>query len=192
MEITREKAQELLDKYVKTDWIKLHSRETEVIMRELAKKLGEDEDLWGITGLLHDLDMDQIDVNDPKDHGKKTTAILKNELRKDIPNEMINAIQAHCENLGYLEVKRESKLDYCLSAAENLSGFLVACTLVMPDKKISSVKTDSVIKKLKKKDFARKVHREFIYDIEKAGVSLEELINLSLNALAEIADEIGL
>lgn len=191
MNITREKAQELLDKYIKTDWIKLHSRESEVIMRDLAKKLGEDEDLWGITGLLHDLDMDLIDIANPKDHGAKTIKILKEELG-NVPEEMIQAIQSHCENLGFLGVPRKSKLDYALAAAENLSGFLVACALVMPDKKITTVKPESVIKKLKKKDFAKKVSREFIYDIEKAGVSLEELITIALKSLSDISEEIGL
>lgn len=190
--ISREKAQELLDKYVKTDWIKLHSRETEVIMRELAKICGENEELWGLSGLLHDLDMDLIDVSNPKEHGYKTAEILKKEVGPDIPDEMMRAIKSHCENLGFIDVKQESKLDYALAAAENLSGFLVACALVMPDKKIASVKRDSVIKKLKKKDFARKVNRESIYDIKEAGISLEKLVDTALTALKEISEEIGL
>jgi predicted hydrolase (HD superfamily) len=190
--ITRERAQELIDKYIKTDWLKMHMRETEVIMRALAKKLGEDEDLWGLTGLLHDLDMDLIDIKDPREHGKKTCEILGSDKDSEETKEMLHAIQAHCESLGFLGVKRESKLDYALAAAENLSGFLVACTLVMPDKKIASVKAESVIKKLKKKDFARKVNRDFIYDIEKVGINMEEFISLALNALSEISDEIGL
>jgi len=192
MDIKREEAQKLIDKYIKKDWIKLHSRETEVIMRALAKKLGEDTDIWGLTGLLHDLDMDLIDINDPKDHGQKTCEILVKQFDNRIPSEMLHAIRAHCENLGFTDIKRESKLDYALAAAENLSGFLVACALVMPDKKIKSVKPDSVIKKLKKKDFARKVNREFIYDIEKAGISLEDLISIALKELTAIASEIDL
>jgi putative nucleotidyltransferase with HDIG domain len=192
MNITRDQAQALLDKHVTTDWIKLHSRETEVIMRALAKKLGEDEDLWGLTGLLHDLDMDEIDVRNPKDHGEKTVKILKEEFGEDVPKEMIQAIKAHTECLGLLGVNRQSKLDFALAAAENLSGFLVACALVMPDKKIATVKPTSVVKKLKDKSFAAKVNREFIYDIEKAGVKLEELIDLSLQALKGISTEIGL
>ncbi|MDD3646950.1 MAG: HD domain-containing protein [Candidatus Dojkabacteria bacterium] len=192
MPITRDQSAALLDKHVTTDWIKLHSRETEVIMQALAEKFGEDQDLWGLTGLLHDLDMDKVDVNEPKDHGKITSELLKEEFGDDLPGEMIHAIQAHCENLGYLEVKRESKLDFALAAAENISGFLVACALVMPDKKLASVKPDSVIKKLKKKDFARKVNRDFIYDIDKTGLSLEEFVELALKAVSGIGKEIGL
>ena len=192
MNITRDQAQALLDKHITTDWIKLHSRETEVIMRKLAQKLGKDEDLWGISGLLHDLDYDEIDISNPKDHGKRTIEILKDKFGEDVPEEMIQAIQAHVEELGYLGVNRESDFDYALSAAENISGFLVACALVQPDKKIASVKPSSVVKKLKQKSFAAKVNRKFIYDIEKAGISLDEFIELALEALREIAEEIGL
>jgi predicted hydrolase (HD superfamily) len=92
-----------------------------------------------------------------------------------------------------IDTKRETDLDYALSAGENLSGFLVACALVMPDKKIQSVKVSTVIKKLKKdKSFARAVRRDLIFDIEKVGISLEELVEISLDALCEINDEIGL
>jgi len=192
MDITRKDAQELIDKYIKTDWIKLHSRESEVIMRALAERIGEDPDLWGLTGLLHDLDYDLIDIENPKDHGQKTCEMLIEKFDEKVPSEMLHAIRAHTENLGFTNVKRESKLDYALAAAENLSGFLVACALVMPDKRIKTVKVTSVIKKLKKKDFARKVNRDFIYDIEKAGISLEDLISSALKELTVISDEIGL
>ncbi|MBU0975199.1 hypothetical protein KJ918_00200 [Patescibacteria group bacterium] len=161
-------------------------------MKALAEKFGDNPDLWGLTGLLHDLDMDQIDVDDPKDHGKITIQILEKEFGNDLPKEMSHAIQAHCENLGHTDIKRESKLDYALAAAENLSGFLVACALVMPDKKLASVKPNSVLKKLKKKDFARKVNRDFIYDIDKTNLSLEEFVEIALKAVNEISDEIGL
>ena len=110
----------------------------------------------------------------------------------DIPQEMYHGIKAHYETNPNVPEKRESKLDYALAASENLSGFLVACALVQPDKKISSVSVESVIKKLKKKDFAKAVNREYIYDIDKAGVSLEEFIQIALTAMNNISDEIGL
>ncbi len=192
MNISREQARLLLEKFVKTEWIKLHSRETEEIMRTLAKKLKKDEELWGITGLLHDLDMDLIDKENPKNHGSKTIEILKAEFGESIPKDMLEAIKAHCENLGFTNTKRKSDLDYALAAAENLSGFLVACALVQPDKKISSVKTESVIRKLKDKSFAAKVNRDFIYDISKIGTSLHEFITTGLQAFNKISKEIGL
>lgn len=193
--ISREQAQTVLEKYLKTDYLLLHSRESEVILRALAKELGEDEELWGITALLHDLDMDVIGldrIETAGEHAVKTCEILKQEFGDDIPEEMIHAIKAHVEDMGHAGVKRESKFDYALAAGESLSGFIVACALVQPDKKLASVKPESVIKKFKKKEFARKVPRQIIYDIEKTGVSVERLVELALAAMQEIAGEIGL
>jgi predicted hydrolase (HD superfamily) len=192
--ITREKAQQLLDKYITTEWLKLHMRETEVIMDKLAEHFGEDKELWGIAGLLHDIDYDYVE-KDPDRHVVEFDKILEMENLKvggDIPEEMYHAIKAHYEEHPKISQKRESKLDYALSSAENISGFLVACALVQPDKKISSVGVESVMKKFKKKDFAKAVNRQFIYDIEKTGLSLEEFVQISLNAVNEISDEIGL
>lgn len=192
--ITRERVQELLDKYVTTEWLKLHMRESEVIMRKLAKYLGEDEELWGLSGLLHDIDYDYVN-KDPDRHVVEFDKILEMEgikVGEEIPEEMYHAIKAHYEENPAIEQKRESKLDYALSAAENLSGFLVACALVQPDKKISSMRVESVLKKFKKKDFAKAVNRDLIYDIEKTGLSLEEFVKISLESIDEISDEIGL
>ncbi|KUK76919.1 MAG: metal dependent phosphohydrolase [candidate division WS6 bacterium 34_10] len=189
--IERSKAQELIDKYVTTDWLKLHMRESEVIMRALAKHLGKDPDLWGITGLLHDIDYDFVD-KDPKTHGVEFEKILEKE-KVELPEEVVHAIKAHNEESELIDAKRESDLDYALAASENLSGFLVACALVMPDKKIKSVKVESVIQKLKKdKSFARAVRRDLIFDIEKVGITLEEFIEIALDAVCKIDKEIGL
>ena len=192
--ITREKAQQLLDKYISTEWLKLHMRETEVIMKALAKRFGEDEELWGTSGLLHDLDYDYVE-KDPQRHVVEFDKILEMEnlkIGEDIPEDMYHAIKAHYQEHPQISQKRESKLDYSLSAAENISGFLVACALVQPDKKISSVGVESVMKKFKKKDFAKAVNRSLIYDIEKTGLSLEDFIKISLNSVNEISNEIGL
>ncbi len=192
--ITREKAQELLDKYITTPWLKLHMRETEVILRGLARELGENEDEWGIAGLLHDLDFDFVN-KDPKRHVIELDNILEKEgikVGEDITEDMYHAIRSHYEDHPDITQKRESPFDYALSSAENLSGFLVACALVQPDKKISSVQIDSVLKKFKKKDFAKAVNRQYIYDIEKAGISLSRLLEISLKEMNSIADEIGL
>jgi predicted hydrolase (HD superfamily) len=192
--ITREKAQELLDKYITTPWLKLHMRETEVILRGLARELGENEDEWGIAGLLHDLDFDFVN-KDPKRHVIELDNILEKEgikVGEDITEDMYHAIKSHYEEHPEITQKRESSFDYALSSAENLSGFLVACALVQPDKKISSVQIDSVLKKFKKKDFAKAVNRQYIYDIEKAGISLSRLLEISLKEMNSIADEIGL
>ena len=169
-------------------------RESEQIMRALAKHFKEDEELWGLTGLLHDIDYDYVD-KDPERHVVEFDKILEMEglvRGEDIPEDMYHAIKAHYEDNPKVEQKRESRLDYALSASENLSGFLVACALVQPNKKISEVTTESVLKKLKKKDFAKAVRRDLIYDIEKVGISLEEFIEIAIDSLNEISDEIGL
>jgi hypothetical protein len=192
--VTREKIIQLLDKYITTEWLRLHMRETEVIMRALAKHLGENEDLWGLSGLLHDIDYDYVD-KDPDRHVIEFDNILEMEglkVERDIPLNMYNAIKAHYEEHPKITQKRESNLDYALSASETISGFLVACALVQPDKKISSVRVDSVMKKFKKKDFARAIDRQLIYDIEKTGLTLEEFVEIALKALNEISGEIGL
>ena len=192
--ISREEAFKLVEKYVTTPWLKLHMRESEVIMRALAKKFDEDEEVWGISGLIHDLDYDYVG-KDPKRHVVEFDKILEMEslvVGEDIPEEMYHARKAHYEEHPDIQQKRESKLDYALSASETISGFLVACALVQPDKKISSVDVESVKKKFKKKDFAKAVRRELIYDIEKIGISLDEFIEISLKSLREIDTEIGL
>lgn len=192
--ISRERALELLDKYITTPWLRLHMLESEIIMRGVAKELKEDEELWGLTGLLHDLDFDYVN-KDPKRHVVELDHILEIEdikVGKDIPLEMYHSIKSHYEDHPDIKERRESNLDFALSASENLSGFLVACALVQPDKKIESVGVDSVIKKLKKKDFAKAVNREYIYDIEKTGISLERFIDIALIQMKSISNQIGL
>lgn len=186
--ITLEEAQELLKKHLKEEYILHHSRETEVIMRALAKHFGEDEDFWGLTGLLHDLDMEEIGEDYAK-HGERTVEILK-EAGYDIP-EMFQAIKSHTENLGFTDAKRESKLEFALSAAENISGFIVAYTLMRPDKKLEGVKVKSIKKKLKDKSFAAKVNRDLINDIEKTGLDRSEFLQIAIDAMKGIAGEIG-
>lgn len=126
----------------------LHSRETEVIMRALAKRLGEDEELWAITGLLHDLDFEEMKET-PEQHGLKTCEILEQEGFYDPA--MLHAIKAHNESHIAAEVSRESKLDFCLAAAENITGLIVAYVLMKPDKKLEGTKVKSITKKLKDK-----------------------------------------
>ena len=189
--IERSKAQDLIDKYVTTDWLKLHMRESEVIMRALAESLGEDPDVWGIAGLLHDLDYDFVE-KDPSRHGVEFEKILEKE-GVVLEEELMHSIRVHNEDSEFIDEKRETDLDYALSASENLSGFLVACALVMPDKKIGTVKVSSVIKKLEKdKSFAKAVRRDLIFDVERLGISLEEFVELALDSVCSISDEIGL
>jgi len=192
--ITRERCEKLIEKYVTTPWLKLHMKESDIIMQAVANRLGEHEEKWGLSGLLHDLDFDYVG-KDPARHVVEFDDILEKEGLKigiDIDRDVYHAIKAHYEENPAVPENRENNLDYALSASENLSGFLVACALVMPDKKIATVTSDTVLRKLKKKEFAKGVRRDLIQDIEKTGISLEEFIEIALDAMKARASELGL
>ncbi|OGF45925.1 MAG: hypothetical protein A2231_04500 [Candidatus Firestonebacteria bacterium RIFOXYA2_FULL_40_8] len=186
--ITIEEALAILKKYVKTEYILAHSRESEVVMRALAKHFQEDEELWGICGLLHDLDLDVVGP-DLSNHAQKTVEILKEE-GYDLPV-IFRAILCHAEKMGSIQEKRESKLEYSLSAAENITGIIIAYTLILPEKKLSNVQPKSVLKRLKEKSFAAKVDRVLIDDIEKTGLSKDKFVEIAVAAIKEIAPELG-
>ena len=184
MVISRNEALRLIDNYVKNDKLKKHMLAVEAIMRSLAKKLNEDEELWGLVGLLHDIDY-EITKDNFEMHGVLSAEILKDKL----PNEALNAIKAHNEKTGF---SVDSKLAYALKAADQISGLIIATALVMPNKKLHEVTVKSVLKKFKQKDFARNVKRDKIMLCEKLGLSLEEFVEISLQALKSIANELGL
>ncbi len=182
----RENALELLKQHVKDPANINHSLEAEVVMRGLAKNLGEDEELWGITGLLHDLDWEETGEENPKEHGVKCLEYLA-----DYPEELKQAIQAHNYNDNNTQ-EPSTKLDYALRAGETVTGLIYACALVRPDKKLASVKVKSLKKKMKDKSFAAKVNRDTIKECEKLGLEVDEFLQISLESMQSIADEIGL
>jgi len=185
---TQKEANQLLHQHLSQKHLLEHSRETEIIMRALAKHFGEDEDLWGVSGLLHDLDYEEVE-QDIEKHGARTLEILQ-AAGFDDPD-MLHAIHAHVEGHCPGAPDRESILDYSLAAAENTTGLIVAYVLMRPDKKIEGAKVKSLNKKFKDKSFAAKVSREFINDIEKTGLTRAEFFEISLNALSEFAEELG-
>jgi len=187
--ISNQEAQEIWDKYLKTEYLRLHTIESEAIMRKIANHLGKDKDYWGNTGLLHDLDMDVINGN-YQEHGYKAVEILKSE-GYDIP-EMFDAIISHTEGVSGNEAKRSTDFEIILSAAENITGIISAYVILTPEKKVAGTKVKSIKKRLKSKAFAASVNREFIYDIEKTGIELEVFLQLAIDAITEIADEIGM
>lgn len=184
--IDREKAMDLLRSKTSTDWLIKHCLASEAIMRRLARRLGKDEDLWGLTGLLHDLDF-ELTKNDPAAHTLKTAAWLREE---GFPEEALHAIKAH--NGEYVGVERKSEMDFGLSCAETITGLIVAAALVRPDKRLEGVKRKSIMKRMKEKAFARNVDRDNIRQCEKIGIPLEEFIDLSLDAMKGISDQLGL
>ena len=182
--IERDEALNLVRKHMRNDKLIKHVLAVEAIMKGLAKRLGYDEKLWSLVGLLHDLDYEKT-INDMSRHGLLTAEIVKDIL----PSEAVEAIKAHNELTGVIS---ESPLAIALKAADQISGLIVATALVMPNKKLSEVKVKSVMKKFKQKDFARNIKREKIRLIEKLGIPLEEFVELSLTSLLEISDVLGL
>jgi uncharacterized protein len=187
MEITLEKARELLEKYLQDPNNRTHSRESEVVLRAIAKRLGQDEDVWGLAGLLHDLDWEETEAA-PEKHGVRTMEILEEE-GFELPEGVAHAITAHNED--YTGVKRESDLDFALAAGESITGLIYAYALMRPEN-LNGMKAKSLRKKYKDKKFAAKVSRELIADIEKIGIERGEFFGIAIEAMQEISDEIGL
>jgi len=184
--IDRQRAIELLEKYILNPRMRSHCLASEAVMRSLASRFDEDPDRWGLAGLLHDLDV-EITNADPSIHGLKTAEILKEE---DLDQEIIEAIVMHNEKASGKE--RTTRFQHSLAAAETITGLVVATTLVYPDKKLSSVKSKSVVKRMKEKSFAASVDREKILECEKIGIPLPDFAGLSVEAMRSIANQIGL
>ncbi|MCF8368854.1 MAG: HD domain-containing protein [Bacteroidales bacterium] len=182
----REKALELLHQYIKSPNMINHCLASEAVMKAIAIKLGRDREKWALAGLLHDLDVELVH-GDMYIHGKETAKILK-ELNVD--DEIIDAIRLHNESSAI--EKRSKEFQYALAAGETITGLIVATALVYPDKKLASVKPKSVIKRMKEAKFAASVRRENIMECELIGIPLAEFCELSVNAMREIAEDIGL
>lgn len=181
----RDEAFQLLCEHTKNPNLVKHMLAVEAAMRAYAGRFGQDEDLWGITGLLHDFDYEKHPG--PDEHPMVGVRIL---TEKGYPPEIIHAIKSHATYLG---VPRDSLLDRALFAVDELTGFIVAVTLMQPSRKLTDLKTSSVRRKMKQKGFARAVSREDIRaGAAELGVDLDEHIAFVRDAMAGIADELGL
>jgi len=184
--ISREEARALMEQYLETDSIRKHCLASEAIMRALAARLGADPEMWGLTGLLHD-----IDYNETRDDMPQHTLVAEKILiEKGVDREIIEAIKSHnAENLG---LTRTEPIHFALTAAETITGMLVAASLVTPERKLSAVKVKSVKKRMKAKEFARSVNRDHIRLCEHIGIPLDDFIELSLEAMNGISDQLEL
>ena len=181
----KDEALRLVEENVSDRRIVLHMIAVSAIMRALARYLGEDEEEWGLVGLLHDIDYERTKA-DPARHGLEA----ENILRGRVSEEVLRAIKAHnFENTG---VKPETRLENALIAADAVSGLIIASALVMPHKKLEEVRVETLEKKFRQKDFARSVSRERIMFCEKLGLSRERFFELALEALKEVSGELGL
>jgi putative nucleotidyltransferase with HDIG domain len=186
----RDQAWALLCEYTRSDSLRKHALAVEACVRAYARKNGADEELWGLTGLLHDFDYERwpnAAHHPTEEHPYAGTVILR---ERRYPEEMIHAILGHA---NYSGVARVSPLDHVLFASDELAGFLTACALVKPSKSVHEVEAASVKKKLKDKAFARGVSREDVYQgAEELGVPLEEHIAFCIGAMRGAADSLGL
>ncbi len=183
----REKAINLVKKYVKNKNSVKHMLAVEAIMKSLAQKFNEDEEKWGLTGILHDIDMELVDYkNNPKEHGKKGAEILK---ENNFDQEIINGTLAHNQETGK---KRETVLEKAIYCTDPLTGLIIASTLVLPDKKIKNLTTSSVLKRFKEKAFAKGADRSTIEACREIGLELEEFVTIGLSAMQEISEELEL
>ena len=181
----REEALALLRQYNKNESLIKHAMAVEGVMRYIARKRGEDEEKWGVIGLIHDLDYEQF----PDQHCKKTEEILK---ENKWPEEYVRAVVSHGWGICS-DVKPESDMEKVLYAIDELTGLVVTSALVRPSKSVMDMKTKSVKKKWKQKQFAAGVDRSIIEKgAEMLGVELSELITDTIMGMREVAEEIGL
>jgi uncharacterized domain HDIG len=176
----------LFNERVTADNLRKHCQATRAIMEKLAERLGENKVIWGWAGLLHDLDFEET-KDAPEKHGLVTARLL---AEQGVNETIISAIKAH--NAEALGIPRVSALDYALSCGETVTGLIVAAALVRPDRKLAGVEPKTIRKRMKEKAFARNVNRERIMLCEYLGLSLDEFISLSLEAMKEISDVLEL
>ena len=182
---TREDALTLLKTYNQSESLIKHAYAVEGVMRYMARKYGEDEDTWGVVGLVHDLHYEQF----PDQHCKKTEEILK---ENNWPDDLIRAVVSHGWGIC-TDVEPQSTMEKVLYAIDELTGLVTTSALVRPTKSVMDIKAKSVKKKWKDKRFAAKVDRSIIQrGADMLGVELGELITDTIMGMREVAAEIGL
>ena len=188
-EITRETAWNLLTEFTQSESLRKHALAVEACMRACSSKYGdgspEAENLWGIVGLIHDFDYERWPSLD--DHPYRGSEILE---QRGYPQQIRRAIMSHAEYTG---VTRDTPMEKCLFACDELAGFITAVALIKPSKSLAEVDLKSVRKRMKDKAFARKVNRaDIIQGAASLGVDLDEHIGFCIEAMRPIASELGL
>ena len=183
--MNRQDAWDLLCEFTKSEGLRKHGLAVEAAMRHFARKRGEDEEKWGIVGLLHDFDYEMHPTLDK--HPTEGAKILR---ERGVPEEIVRAVLSHAEHTG---VERVSAMEKTLFAVDELSGFVTAVALVRPNKSVFEVEPSSVRKKMKDKAFARSVNRDdIVKGAEELGVDLNAHIGEVIEALQSVADELAL
>jgi putative nucleotidyltransferase with HDIG domain len=183
--VTREEAWGLVTELTQSETLRRHMRAVEAAMRAYARRFGEDEDRWGVLGLIHDWDYETGPT--PDQHPMRGMEMLR---ERGWPDEIIQDIASHAE---YLDVPRDTPIRKALFAVDEMSGFVIACALVKPDRSLAAVDARTVRKKMKDKAFARAVHRDQLLEgAEALGVPFDEHVEVVRDALIPIAPELGL
>lgn len=184
--MNREEAYLLMVSMIQNKNLQKHGLAVEAIMRALAKRFNEDEQEWGVVGLLYDADYEATD----KDLSRHTEAISKKLRELQVSEKIINGIRAHAD---MIKPNRENILEKSVYAADELSGLITAVALVRPDKQLSSVTVESVMKKFPEKAFAAGAKRENILTCETdLNIPLQEFVGIALKAMQDIHEELGL
>jgi putative nucleotidyltransferase with HDIG domain len=181
--IKRAEALALVETHLSKKNLVKHVLAVEAIMRTLAPRFGGDPEVWGMAGLLHDLDYEAT-AEDPERHGRVTIELVENA---DLPDEVRHAILAHCG-----KVERKSAMDKAIYAADPVTGLIVASALMHPSKRLADVDADFVGKRFREKRFAAGADRGAIASCSELGLDLHEFLGISLTAMQKISGELGL
>lgn len=189
--ITREQAYEILKSLIKNENLIKHHLACEAVMKALYRRLNpnaitEDEEKWGIVGLLHDADYELS-----KDHPSRHTIILEEKIGDKLPIDIMYAIKSH--NWKNNQVEPKSFMDWSIYTCDELTGLIIASALVHPDKKLGSLTFEFIMKRFNESSFAKGADRQQIkFCEEKLGITLDEFIQIALNAMQNIAPSLGL
>jgi uncharacterized protein len=181
--MTRQEAWDLVQSQVQNKNLQKHMLSTEACLRGLARKLGENEEQWGLAGLLHDVDYEET-KDDFSRHGVVSSDLL---TAKGVEPAIVHAVRCHATGQGI-----ESKLDRALFAADPITGLIVAAALMHPTKRLASLDTEFILRRAKEKRFAAGANREQIATCSELGLSLEEFTGICLASMQTIASDLGL
>lgn len=183
--ITRAEALELVHAHLHNENLRRHSLASEAVLRALARHLGEDEELWGLCGLLHDLDAESHP--DMGTHTHHTVQVLQ---ERGVATDIVEAIRLH--NEAAHQEKRSTPLQHALAAGETVTGLIIASALVRPDKSLAAVQPKSVRRRFRESAFARGADRKVIAECVHCGLEVDDFLALALAAMQGIAEELAL
>jgi len=183
--MNREQAWQLIVEQVSNVNLRKHMLAVEAVMRALARRLGEDEELWGLAGLLHDVDYDHT-KDDPQRHSLLGAEML---AERGVDPRIVQAVRVHNEVHG---LPRETRLDQALYATDPLTGLIIAGALIRKPSKLSRVTSEFILNRYKEKGFARGASREQIATCQELGLTLEEFVTIGVEAMQGISDDLGL